>query len=140
MAKVLCIKCNYEFPSDAIYETHKKSGHQFMSNGTPLEDPNPQPEVPPGIPSESLPTPEFIAQVQAMETPQPEEPAPTPSTHPTELPPVKELKLTYVWVGECETCRIPPTTIELDVKDSHFVVAVCDRCKQQLQSQEVAKL
>lgn len=139
---VMCIPCNFKFISEEAFQVHKQSKHTIFVNGTPIEDPTPpqEPVIPDGIPPEALPSPEFIQQVQEMEKAKQADQDSKPSQHPNELPPAKELKLTYLWVGECPTCRIPPTSIELDVRDIHFVVAICDRCKAQLDSKEVAKL
>jgi transcription elongation factor Elf1 len=52
----------------------------------------------------------------------------------------KSIDLTYVFKGNCPTCGIAVTTLELDVASKHIVVAVCTRCNKQLATQTVAKL
>jgi predicted rRNA methylase YqxC with S4 and FtsJ domains len=55
-------------------------------------------------------------------------------------PVIKSIKLKYVYEGQCTKCNSPISTIELDVKDSHVVVAYCQRCNLQLDQKEVSKL
>lgn len=140
MAKMMCIPCNVEFPSDALYMKHKQSGHKLMEKATPLES-LPIPTAPPGVPPEALPSPEFIEQVKRIEEEKkPTEEATKPSQHPSELPKAIPLTIEYIWKGEHEKCRRQPSTLKLEVGGKFFSVAYCETCKEQLESKEVAKL
>lgn len=52
----------------------------------------------------------------------------------------QEIKLTYLFTGQCDVCAGPITTLEMDVEKKHFVVAYCTRCKKQCNTREVVKL
>lgn len=137
----LCIPCNVQFPSDAIYMAHKQSGHVSMEKAVPLDPPTPSNSpLPPGIPESAAPSPEFLEAVKRIEgQTTPEEPTKA-SQHPTELPKAAPLVLEYIWKGEHEKCRRQPGTLKLEVGGSFFSVAYCESCKEQLESREVNKL
>lgn len=138
MPKMICVKCGLEFPSDAIYLAHKKGDHLTnLDKGISIEEP-PIPESPPGISPEALPSPEFIEQINRIENK--EEIQTPPSQHPTELPEAEPIKLIYLFKGQCPEHRTPIDTLELDVSDKHFVIAVCSTNKEQLETKEVASL
>ncbi len=131
---MICIPCNMEFPSDAIYIRHKNSGHvAFREKGIVLDSP-PEPLLPPGFPE---PTSEFVEMVNRIENKTEE---PKPSQHPSELPPASPITLEYIWRGECPSDRASVTTLELDVANKHFCIAICSICRKQLATMEVAKL
>lgn len=125
---MICVPCSMEFPDDAIFLVHKKSGHIDKSKGLPI--------VGPGV----EPNPEFVEAVNRIEA-RKDEPPPV-STHPErpKLPDPRPITLTYNYLGDCPVDRSPPTTIELDIEDKHFAVAICPNCKKQLASQQVEKL
>ncbi len=141
----LCIKCNVEFPTDAIYMAHKKGDHKtYLDQSTPLES-LPVPTPPPGVPLEGaeMPSKEFIEIVKRIEG-EKEESTPTetsrPSQHPTELPKADPIKLEYIYRGVCPEDRAQITTLELDVAEKHFCIAICSVCKKQLETKEVEKI
>jgi hypothetical protein len=137
----LCINCSIQFPNDAAYMVHKKSGHVDMTGATPLDSPTPSNSpLPPGIPESAAPSPEFMETIKRLEGAKEPEPSSTPSQHPTELPKAAPLVLEYVWKGEHEKCRRQPSTLKLEVGGKFFSVAYCDSCKEQLESKEVTKL
>ena len=125
MPKMICMPCNQEFSSEASYLKHKESGH--TTKGQALEGPG----------DVSAPTPEFLEAVARIESQKDEQP-PTPER--PQLPDPKPIALTYVYTGDCPSCRRQPSTLELQVKDTFFVIAYCDNCKKQLMEKEVVKL
>lgn len=135
---MMCITCSLDFPTDADFLVHKKSGHTDMTKGTPLDGPSAV-VVGPDI----KPTEEFAAQVARIEAkanePPPAPPKPNFPERPI-LPDPKPITLTYNYIGECPTCRNPVSTLELDVAKVHCVVAFCARCNKQLASREEKKL
>ncbi len=52
----------------------------------------------------------------------------------------QDIKLGYIYTGQCPKCSSAITTLELDVLKKHFVVAHCTRCNKQLDSKEVVRL
>lgn len=128
------MECNQEFASDALFQQHKQSGHQ--TKGSSLEP----------LPTTAMPTPEFMEAVQRIEaevlapSPKLNNPAVALDGTKLEVPEPKPIKLKYVFEGDCPTCRKPVSTLELQVKDSHFVIAYCETCKQQLQEREEKNL
>lgn len=50
------------------------------------------------------------------------------------------IELTYVFKGMCPTCANSVSTLEIDIEDKHFCIAVCSRCQKQCRTKEVAKL
>lgn len=135
------MQCSQEFLGDLAYEEHKRSGHRTI--GISL---NP---VPAGIPVEAVADQSFIDNVERINREKQEGLAPTthndnpnqaPDGSKLEVPEPKQIQLTYVYTGECPTCRKPVSTIELDVKDAHFVVAYCETCKKQLHESEEKNL
>lgn len=128
MAKAICVQCSQEFPSDDVFQEHKKSGH--VTQGRPL--------VPPGQDVD----PELLQQIQRIEEkkkdPEPEVP------QKVELPPPTPITLSYRYTGQCPTCRREVVTFPMDVKikdvECHVVIAYCENCKTQLQSREEKKL
>lgn len=141
MATMMCIACSVEFPSDAVYLKHKKSGHALMDQATPIGEVA-TPTPPPGVPATAMPSPEFIEQVKRIEQ-EKEKPAESHSTasqHPSELPAAQPLILTYKYVGECPEHRNPVDTLELDVAKEHFCVAYCPSGKHQVETKGVTKL
>ena len=137
MAKFIDNQCNVEFPSDADYLLHKKANHSKETlKGNRLET-----SIPSGVPPEALPSPEFIATINRLESQkQEEEPSSRPSQHPTELPAAAPIKLTYVWTGECSEHRRPVSSLELDVAEKHFSIAFCPAGNHQIEAKEVAQL
>ena len=130
-----------EFPSDFVYLAHKKGNHKTqLEKGVPIEPP-PIPTPPLGVSPEALPTQEFIEQVKRIEDAKEEATGDsTPSQHPPEMPPAQPVVLTYKFTGECSEHRQPVDTLELDVAEKHFAIAICPTCKKQLVTREVAKL
>lgn len=137
MSKMMDIQCNVEFPTEASYFAHKKSGHKTgLDKATPL-DTLPIPTPPPGV--QTAPSPEFMEIVNRIEA-EPAPSNPTPSQHPTSLPPADPIRLEYVYTGVCPDDRSPVTTLEIDVASKHFAIAFCGSCKKQLENKEVSKL
>ena len=117
----LCIPCNQEFPSEASFQEHKKSGHK--TKGVSLVAP------------QGTPTPEFLEQVQRIEGKK----EPVDNTN-LKMPDPKPISLTYVFVGECPSCHGPVTTLEVDVEKEHVCICYCNNEKKQLESRKVEKL
>jgi hypothetical protein len=70
---------------------------------------------------------------------------PVKQAEPIEIKPVqtqkpREIKLTYVYAGQCDACGQQVTTVELDVIKKHYCIAMCTRCNKQLATKEVEKL
>lgn len=129
MAKqAICMPCGMEFPSEASFQQHKDSGH--TTKGGLL------------MPPSAVPSPEFMETVQRLEaqaltpTVPLADPTKAPDGSELKLPEAKPIVLTYVYTGDCPTCIKPISTLELNVKDSHFVVAYCEICKKQLNERE----
>lgn len=141
MPSMMCIQCSVEFPSDALYVKHKKSGHKLMDQATPLDAP-PVPTPPPGVPTESMPSEEFMEAVKRIEDKDKTQASEgsAPSQHPSELPPTAPIILTYFYKGECPDHRVAIETLELDVENNHFCVAYCAVGKHQVQTKQVVKL
>lgn len=141
MSKMICVPCNVEFPSDTVYLDHKTSGHKRQMDKAVFIDPPPTPATPPGVPTNALPTPEFMEMVNRIESPKDvAESNPKPSQHPSELPKPIPLVLTYKYIGECPEHRSPIDTLELDVVKEHFCIAYCSTGKHQIETKQVAKL
>jgi hypothetical protein len=143
MGKMIDANCNIEFDSEEYYLIHKKSGHQgSLDHAVSIETP-PIPTPPPGVPKDALPSKEFMETINRIEQKKnttPPAPSTPPSRHPTELPEVKSVQLTYKFIGECPEHRVAVDTLELDILNKHFCVAVCPSCRKQLLTREVAKL
>ena len=126
----ICIKCNLDFPSEASYELHVKSGHTKQGIGVLITSPNVAPEA--------LPTPEFMEALNRIEAKQ-EEAKVTPPVIPVEV--VSDpIKLTYLFKGNCPTDKTVVETIELEADDKYYVIARCPTCKVQLETKKVVKL
>lgn len=128
----MCIPCSLDFPDDATFLVHKKSGHVDKSKGLPVVGPDQNPD------------PEFAATVARIEAKKnepetPPEPVPNLPARP-EIPDPKPVKLTYHYEGECPTCRNPVTTLELDIDSTHAVIAHCVKCNKQLEARKEKKL
>lgn len=54
-------------------------------------------------------------------------------------PPVPP-QLTYLYKGTCPHCSTQVTTLEVDVANKHYCIAMCTRCNKQLETKEVVKL
>lgn len=52
----------------------------------------------------------------------------------------KPIKLTYLYEGQCETCGKEVTTLEMDVKSEHFVLAYCTACREKKAERKATKL
>ena len=95
--------------------------------------------LPPGIPPEAIPTPEFTKMMQEIERPKASQvtPAPVPASVPT--PVIEPISLKYKYEG-MDSCGNKVTTLELDSEGKHFVVAYCLICQKQVEIREVADL
>lgn len=142
----LCFQCNMKFTSAALLTEHEKSGHQLP--GEPIT----KDIIPPGVP---LATPEMLAVVERQRKRELEQakqvaqstPPPSVNTLPdgtvvtTPEPPKPEpIKLTYLYIGQHDKCMGQVKTLEVDVKDSHVVLAYCQNCNIQIESREEKKL
>lgn len=105
-------------------------------------------KLPPGIPQDALPSEEFMKTIERLEGPV-TDPAEKQAldAHKQEMesrlsslqpPPIvpSPIVLTYRYTGTCPDCNKEVSTLELDIKDTHAVVAYCANCNKQLQSRE----
>lgn len=114
-------------------------------------------DLPPGVPSEALPDQAFLDTIARIEGVDPA-PDPTaieahkremeamlaaaPKQEPTKPKEVRKIELTYVYTGDCPTCKNPVITLESDIDlgkaggKKHFVSAFCINCKKQIFSRE----
>jgi len=122
----LCTTDNQSFPSLEALEAHERSGHQI-----------------PGTPTKNVEiNPEFAETLQRIkEAEKAKQLAPTEKQiieHP-KAPEIKPLKLEYTFTGTDQAGH-PVTTLEIDINDTHFVIAYCEVEKTQILSWQVANL
>lgn len=127
----MCVPCSLDFPNDADYYLHKKGGHADKSKGNPIVGPGIEP------PQDFI---EAVKRIEAKKDEPPPAPPPAPDQPRPTMPDPNPIVLTYSYTGDCPTCRNPVSTLELDVKDLHCIVAYCPRCNKQLSSREEKKL
>lgn len=157
--KILCIICSQDIPEEQ-YAGHMQSQHpegqiSAMQKQKLVKQnlPNQSAGLPPGITDADLPDEEFLKTVAEIEKAQqkPAQPTPKPqeekpphslSSNPATPPAVVSLKpiqLTYRYEGVCDKGH-PVSTLEIDIHNSHHVIAYCTVCKIQCQEREVEDL
>ena len=123
--KALCISCGMEFPSEEAFQAHKDGGHKTKGDiVSPV--------------TASLPNQDFIDAVNRIE--KKDTPSKEDQQKDLKMPEPKPISLTYLYVGECPTCRGPVTTLEIDIEKIHMCICYCNNCKKQLESRKVEKL
>lgn len=144
--QITCPACtpptNWE--TDAEYQDHLVTFHGTNSADEAMKlerakRANTPVDLPPGIPPEAIPTPEFTKMMQEIERPKASQatPAPVPASVPT--PVIEPISLKYKYEG-MDSCGNKVTTLELDSEGKHFVVAYCLICNKQVQIREVVDL
>lgn len=127
----MCIPCSLEFSTEADFTVHKSSGHVDKSKGLTLVGPGVEPD------------PDFAATIARIEAkknePQVMTAPPVHSPRP-ELPELQAVQLIYKYTGDCPTCRTPVSTLELDLDQTHAVIAHCVKCNKQLEVRKEKKL
>lgn len=130
-ALFICPQDNQSFPTHEALKEHKLSGHVTRGETTTNQEMNP----------------EFLETLKAMKEAEQAKANTAKNLAPdgTELKlptpkPLAPIRLTYLYEGDCPNDRTPISTLELDIKETHFVIAVCLTCKDQLASREAPKL
>ena len=139
---ITCMACPSptEWPSDKVYREHLLKVHGATSSDQAMlnekaKAQNIPKDLPPGIPQDALPTPEFLEQVKRIE----EKPKTLSIPIPTLTPIIEEkpIVLEYQYKGFCPTCQFPIKTIMLHIGKRLFTVAWCSNCSKEIKHQEV---
>jgi hypothetical protein len=96
-------------------------------------------DLPPGIPPEAAPTPEFTKTMQEIERAKVSQATPPPPAQNIPVPQIEPITLKYRYEG-MHSCGNKVNTLELDADGKHFVVCYCLICQTQVEIREVADL
>lgn len=97
-------------------------------------------QLPPGIPSNALPSEEFTQIMNMVEKgTQPSQVTVPQSTTPQPEPKIEPIVLKYKYEG-MDSCGNKVNTLELDADGKHFVTAYCLICQKQVEIREVIDL
>ncbi|PWU04802.1 MAG: hypothetical protein C5B43_04150 [Verrucomicrobia bacterium] len=151
--KIICIACPEGAPEieEDQYPQHMQQVHgggqlQALQNQRNIPKGS---DLPPGVNPSDLPSPEFMQTIAEMEK---EQQKPKPPVLPQPMKPQEGMlknsvpvaektppHLIYMYEGMCKNGH-PLTTLELDVKSDHFVIAYCAIENKQIQSRQVRRL
>lgn len=139
-----CLACTppTKWETEAEYNDHLVTFHGTTSADEAMKiekakRANTPVTLPPGIPPEAAPTPEFTQMMQQIEKPKVATPPPAPVAPPVVT--IEPVTLKYKYEG-MDSCGNKVTTLELDSEGKHFVVAYCLICQKQVEIREVANL